>query len=74
MGGVERAWSTICFLGWICTYTDPAQHLTTAGSNLEHLARDLSDVRMLDSTLYIGQLLRQSTMVERERYTGGGTI
>ena len=40
----KSAWSRIGFLGWICTYTDPEQHLITAGEDLDDLLidRDLS--------------------------------
>ena len=33
-----------CFLGLICTIADPAQHLITAGQDLDDLPGDLSDL------------------------------
>ena len=32
-----------CLLGWTCN-TDPAEHLRAAGSDLDHLIRDLLNV------------------------------
>ena len=33
-----------CFPSWICTCTDPARHLLTAGEDLNHVDHDLSDL------------------------------